>query len=219
MPDHQPKPMLLFDLDGTLWDSAAPVAESWNQVFQREDPSLPLLTVEDIHGVMGLTMREISETLYRSWQHPRRAEIFDECCTWEVEYLHTHCGALYPDLRPVMESLRARGFDLGIVSNCQAGYIRAFLNSSGSADLFTDYEEWGRTGKVKGENIRLVLARNGNREGIYIGDTKKDQEASLLAGTPFIHAAYGFGTAENPDGVIHSLAELPAEVLRVMSAC
>ena len=72
MPDHPLKPMLLFDLDGTLWDSAAPVAESWNQIFQREDPSLPLLTVEDIHGVMGMTMREISETLYRSWQHPLR---------------------------------------------------------------------------------------------------------------------------------------------------
>ena len=29
--------LLLFDLDGTLWDSAAPVAESWNQIFLRED--------------------------------------------------------------------------------------------------------------------------------------------------------------------------------------
>ena len=48
--------LLLFDLDGTLWDSAPAVAEAWNEVFQREDPSLPLLTVDDIHGVMGMTM-------------------------------------------------------------------------------------------------------------------------------------------------------------------
>ena len=58
--------LLLFDLDGTLWDSAAPVAAAWNEVFQREDPSLPLLTPDDIYGVMGMTMQEIGETLYPS---------------------------------------------------------------------------------------------------------------------------------------------------------
>lgn len=209
------KPMLLFDLDGTLWDSAAPVAESWNEVFQREDPSLPLLTADDIHGVMGLTMKEISEALYPDWRSPRRQEVFDECCTYEVEYLHSHCGTLYPDLRPVMEALKSSGYSLGIVSNCQSGYIAAFLSSSGTADLFSDYEEWGRTGLAKGENIRLVLARNGFDKGIYIGDTKKDREASLLAGIPFIHAAYGFGKVENPDGVIHRLSDLPAEIARL----
>ena len=202
--------LLLFDLDGTLWDSAARVAESWNEVFQREDPSLPLLTADDVHGVMGMTMDEISRTLYPDWNNPRRKELFDECCTWEVEYLLTHCGTLYPDLRPVMETLISRGFRLAIVSNCQTGYIGAFLSSSGLGDLFCDYEEWGRTGLAKGENIRLVMARNGFTRGIYIGDTKKDREAALLAGIPFIHAAYGFGAVENPDGVIRSLAELPS---------
>ena len=66
------KTMLLFDLDGTLWDSAAPVAESWNQVLQREVPSLPPLTVDDIHGVMGMTMKEIGQSLYPDCQIPNR---------------------------------------------------------------------------------------------------------------------------------------------------
>ena len=47
--------LILFDLDGTLWDSAQAVAESWNEVFRRTDPALPTLTAEDIHRVMGLT--------------------------------------------------------------------------------------------------------------------------------------------------------------------
>lgn len=207
--------LLLFDLDGTLWDSAAPVAESWNQVFQREDPSLPLLTVEDIHGVMGMTMKEIGDTLYPDYRSPRRQAIFEECCVYEVEYLHTHCGTLYPKFRETLETLKTEGYVLGIVSNCQRGYIDAFLASSGAADLFQDYEEWGRTGLSKGENIRLVMDRNGFSRAVYIGDTGKDQEASRLAGIPFIHAAYGFGRAENPEGVIHSLAELPAEIARL----
>ena len=201
--------LLLFDLDGTLWDSAPAVADAWNEVFQREDASLPLLTVDDIHGVMGMTMKEIGETLYPGFQSPRRAAIFDKCCTYEVEYLHSHCGTLYPDFFPTLESLKARGYELAVVSNCQLGYIDAFLSSSGASYLFKDYEEWERTGLTKGENIRLVMKRNGYTKGIYIGDTKKDREAAILAGIPFIHAAYGFGEVPDADGVIRSLADLP----------
>ena len=207
--------LLLFDLDGTLWDSAGPVAEAWNEVFQREDPSLVPLTVDDIHGVMGMTMKEIGETLYPDFRSPKREAIFDECCVYEVEYLHSHCGTLFPDFRPVMEALKAEGYDLAVVSNCQRGYVEAFLASSGAADLFIDYEEWERTGLSKGENIRLVMERNHYAKGVYIGDTKKDQEAARQAGIPFIHAAYGFGEAENPDGVAQSLAGLP-EVIRAL---
>ena len=207
--------LLLFDLDGTLWDSAPAVAEAWNEVFQEEDPSLPLLTVADIHSVMGMTMKEIGESLYPGFRSSRRSAIFDRCCRYEVEYLQTHCGVLYPDFRPVLESLKANGFELAVVSNCQLGYIDAFLSSADAADLFIDYEEWEHTGLVKGENIRLVMARNGYRKGIYIGDTGKDQEAALLAGIPFIHAAYGFGEVTGADGVIHSLSGLPAAVRKL----
>ncbi len=208
--------LLLFDLDGTLWDSAPAVADAWNEVFRRECPGLKPLTVDDIHNVMGMTMKEISLALYPDADMPRRAEIFDICCRYEVEYLYTHCGTLYPDFRPVMESLKAEGYELAVVSNCQEGYVKAFLTSSGAADLFLDYEEWERTGLAKGENIRLVMERNGYTKGVYIGDTKKDREAALLARVPFIHAAYGFGTVDSPDGIIHSLSDLPAEISRLI---
>ena len=210
------KPMLLFDLDGTLWDSAANVAEAWNIIFSREDPTLPALTKDDIHSVMGMTMKEIQDVLQPMLPDGRRDAVFGECCTYEVEYLREHGGEPYPELRPVMEELIARGYTLGIVSNCQLGYIDAFLTSIGVADLFSDYEEWERTGLVKGENIRLVMERNHVSRAIYIGDTRKDQEAAILAGIPFIHAAYGFGEVEAPDAVIHSLSELPA-VLEMLS--
>ena len=209
--------MLLFDLDGTLWDSAPAVAEAWNEIFQKEDPSLPLLTDDDLHSVMGMTMKEIGDSLYPEYQSPRRAAIFDRCYTYEVEYLYSHCGTLYPDFRPTLETLKDRGYDLAVVSNCQLGYVKAFLSSSGAADLFIDYEEWERTGLPKGENIKLVMARNGYTKGIYIGDTKKDREAALLAGIPFIHAAYGFGEVPEADAVIHSLSELPEAVEKLIS--
>ena len=205
--------LIMFDLDGTLWDSAQAVAESWSEVFRKEAPVLPLLTADDIHGVMGLTMKEISETLQRRMKTEIRDAVFDECCRHEVEYLYSHPGQLYPRLRETLEELRDMGYELAVVSNCQRGYVEAFLNSSGLGGLFLDYEEWERTGLTKGENIRLVMERNGYRKAVYVGDTRKDQEAARAAGIPFIHASYGFGETDSPDGVITALADLP-EMIR-----
>ncbi len=207
--------LVVFDLDGTLWDSAKSVAESWNEVFHRADPSLPDLTAEDIHGVMGMTMKEFSEVLHPNLPRAERERIFDECCRYEVEYLHSHPGELYPGLRETLEKLREDGWILTIVSNCQRGYVESFLHGSGLGELFADYEEWERTGLSKGENIRLVMRRNGFEKAVYVGDTRKDEEAAEQAGIPFIHAAYGFGKAERPDGVIRDIAELPAMLERM----
>ena len=202
--------LLMFDLDGTLWDSAQSVAESWNEVFREADESLPELTEADVHGVMGLTMKEISQVLQPGMKPEMCGPVFERCCRHEVEYLYDHPGKLYPHLRETLEELRAMGYELAIVSNCQRGYVEAFLKGSGLGEMFLDYEEWERTGRPKGENIRLVMERCGYEKAVYVGDTRKDQEAARLAGIPFIHASYGFGETEAPDGVIGAIGELPA---------
>ena len=204
--------LIMFDLDGTMWDSAEGVAESWNEIFREADPTLPALTADDVHRVMGMTMKEISEVLQPAMNPAVREEVFERCCRHEVDYLYDHPGRLYPGLRETLDALREAGYDLAVVSNCQRGYVEAFLHSSGLGDCFIDYEEWERTGLSKGENIRLVMERNGYRRAVYIGDTAKDQEAAKAAGIPFIHAAYGFGKTVEPEGVIRDITELPEAV-------
>ena len=204
--------LIMFDLDGTMWDSAQGVAESWNEVFREADPTLPELSAEDVHSVMGMTMKEISEVLQPTMDPAIREEVFERCCRHEVDYLYDHPGKLYPGLQETLDALRGMGYELAVVSNCQRGYVKAFLHSSGLEDRFIDYEEWERTGLTKGENIRLVMERNGYREAIYVGDTIKDQEAAKAAGIPFIHARYGFGETAEPEGVIADITELPGVI-------
>lgn len=204
--------LIMFDLDGTMWDSAVGVAASWNEVFREADASLPALTAEDVHKVMGMTMKEISQVLQPTMDPATREEVFERCCRHEVDYLYDHPGDLYPGLQETLDALRSMGYELAVVSNCQLGYVKAFLHSSGLGDRFIDYEEWERTGLSKGENIRLVMERNGYREAIYVGDTIKDQEAAKAAGIPFIHAAYGFGETVEPEGVIRDITELPEAI-------
>ena len=217
--------MILFDLDGTLWDSSEQVAQSWNIIFRYFESGtfpeekvtvpqltedyrflsetaasgvhLPMLTADDIRNVMGKTMAEIARQTMPDIEPENRKHIFKICETYEVEYIRAHGGILFPGVHETLELLRARGHKMAIVSNCQEGYIEAFLDSMDMGQYFCDYEEWGRTGLSKGENIRLVMERNNCTEGIYVGDTQKDKDAAEKAGIPFVWASYGFGTADS----------------------
>lgn len=203
---------LLFDLDGTLWDSAKEVAESWNIILQKYDPSLPSLTAKDIKSVMGKTMKEIAHTILTDMPDDERKELFIRCGTYEVEYIAEHGGTLFPGVRETIEKLYDDGCKMAIVSNCQIGYIDAFLKSMDMGKYFCDTEEWGNTELSKAENIRLVMERNNIKNAVYIGDTVKDYAAAKDAGIPFIHASYGFGRIEDAPCSISEFSELP-EVL------
>ncbi len=104
---------------------------------------------------------------------------------------------------------------MAVVSNCGLGYIEAFFSGNQTGGYFDDYENAVRTGKTKGENIRLVMERNGIERAIYVGDTMGDCEAARAAGIPFLHAAYGFGSV--PDApAVHAFSEIPAAIARML---
>nr|WP_275951711.1 HAD-IA family hydrolase [Flavonifractor plautii] len=102
-----------------------------------------------------------------------------------------------------------------IVSNCQDGYIEAFFQAHGLGKFFKDYENPGRTGKPKGDNIALVVQRNGLKKPLYIGDTQGDYNAATQAGVPFLHAAYGFGHIDREVPHVDAFADIPAAVKRL----
>jgi phosphoglycolate phosphatase len=101
------------------------------------------------------------------------------------------------------------GYHLYIVSNCQSGYIEAFLDYYRFHDLFEDIECYGNNTKQKNENISLIMNRNNLGKAVYVGDIQGDYEATTKAGLPFIHAAYGFGKINADVDRINSLKELP----------
>ena len=202
------KPMLIFDLDGTLWDASQSLAESWAAEIVRLSGRDKKYTIDEIHAVLGLTMDEIADRLLPEIEPPRRYEIFDSCMDYELEYLTEHGGELFPGTRETLDELREDGYKMAIVSNCQTGYIKTFLDSMNMHEYFCDIEEWGNTGLSKGQNIRLVMERNNVENAVYIGDIQKDLDAATEAGIPCIWAEYGFGTMDKPAGVIHTFSEL-----------
>lgn len=203
---------IIFDLDGTLWDSSEQVVRSWNEILRRRPETDIQITVEDMHGYMGKTMKKIAELMMPGLSAEVREDILHECERCENDYLRGCGGVLFPGLEEALAELSER-YGLYIVSNCQKGYIEVFLEYHKLEKYFSDHECNGGTGMEKGDNIRLVVERNKLDKVVYIGDTQGDCDASDYAGIPFIHAAYGFGTINREVPKVNNLYEI-AEVVK-----
>ncbi|MBR1430614.1 HAD family hydrolase [Ruminococcus sp.] len=199
---------IIFDMDGTLWDSSENVAISWTEKVRELGYDFPDITQQDVMGVMGLTMDRIADILFGSLPLEERRELLDRCCDNEEQYLLRHGGVLYPDLEKTLIRLKKK-YHLYIVSNCQSGYIETFLEHYGFGEYFDDIECYGNNLKGKGDNIALIVSRNGLDRAWYVGDIQGDYDSTMEAGIDFIHSAYGFGTIDHPVPELERLSDLP----------
>ncbi len=204
---------VLLDLDGTLWDSSISVAEAWTEKLKLMGLN-QVVTTEEIASVMGLPMDEIAEILFASEPKEQRIPLMEACCEYENEYISHHGGRLYPGLVETLKKLH-EDYLVAIVSNCQTGYIEAFIKYYHLEPYIDDLESYGSTLRYKDENIRLVFDRNHLEKAVYVGDIDKDRQASEKAGLPFIFASYGMGEVEGTPR-IDALDELPQRVAEVL---
>lgn len=198
---------IIFDLDGTIWDPIDTVLKAWNHCIKKHSQIKRELTRTDFEGTMGLQMPEISKKLFPYLSEDFRAQVIAECCQAESEYIKQYGGELYPNVEEVLNSL-SKKYKLFIVSNCQDGYIEPFYDFHKLEKYFLDYENHGRTGLSKGENINLIIERNHLNSPVYVGDTVGDFNAAKFAGIPFVYAKYGFGQVTEYDAEIEKFDEL-----------
>ena len=201
---------IIFDLDGTMWDTRKPICEAWNIILSRHEEIHRAPIVEaDLNDCMGLPMYDIAAKLFPQEQEPVRNALMDELCTFENGYLAERGGILYPQLAETLYTL-SKKYPLYIVSNCQDGYIESFLTAHLMSDFFKDTECWGRTRASKGVSNKILIERNKLNTPVYVGDTSGDAQSAKDAGIDFIYAAYGFGEVSDKDYIakIDSFEEL-----------
>lgn len=198
---------IIFDLDGTLWDSTEVVADAWNQAIH-ETTNLDLkVTADQLKGLFGRPLRDIVDNVFPMFDENQKKNIEQSLYHFEHDLLRQNTCPLYPSVPEVLSSL-SQTHKLFIVSNCQAGYIEIFLEKTGLGNYITDFTCPGETGLLKGDNIKLIIERNHLDSAIYVGDTQGDADACKIAGIPIIYASYGFGLVKEPDYVISQFSDL-----------
>lgn len=201
------KKAIIFDVDGTLWDSTDSIAHSYNETIRKLKLKSSSITQELIRSFMGYLREEIADLVFPEYPQQKRLEYIDICMQEECNHLLHHPGELYEGVEEGLKSLY-KTYDLYIISNCQDGYIEALFSAYDIEKYFKDYECSGRTGLKKGDNIKLIMKRNALYDAVYIGDTLKDKQASKEAGINFIYAAYGFGDVSDYQPTICKFCEL-----------
>lgn len=205
---------IIFDLDGTLWNAAAPITECWNKILAKHKIDLRL-TTKDLMNQMGKVLEDIADDLLPDIEQEKRYSILRECCEYENEYLALYGATLYNGVEEVFKEL-SENYSVYIVSNCQKGYIETFMKYYDLEKYVSDTENAGNTGLLKANNIKLVMDRNRLDKAFYVGDTLGDMKSTDKAGAEFIHAAYGFGTVPKDRYAVSDIKELPLLINKLL---
>ena len=199
---------LIFDIDGTLWDSTDLVAEGYNLQLRDEGLEHLCVTGPGLKSLFGKVMREIADVIFASVPEKDRYDLMERCMDRENTYLEENeCRIGYPGVRETMEKLSAK-YRLFIVSNSQRGYPELCMEKLGLTPYIQGHLCFGDTGTSKGKTIRRLMETHGIESCAYVGDTQGDYEATVEAGVPFVWCSYGFGTPEGYDRKVDSFKEL-----------
>jgi len=202
----------IFDVDGTLWDSVDVCVTSWNKAISEHSDYPPVVTREKLQCLFGKPMKEIFEAVFPGIPEEEQIRLAKYCEEYENRMLKEIPGTPYPEVADTIRKLSKKA-DLYIVSNCQSGYIELCMEGLGIGEYIKDYACYGDNKVSKGENIRLLMERNGLVNAVYVGDTQGDANACKEAGIPMIFASYGFGEVENIEYQINNFTELLSFVL------
>ena len=201
--------LAIFDLDGTLVDSAPDIAAALNRLMARQH--LAPFDLAEVTAMIGDGARALVEKALTL----RAAPIEEAAIAAFLEDLEANSAALtrpYPGMVPVLETLTAQGWTLAICTNKPMAPTTALLNSLGLAHHFALVLGGDSLSMRKPDprHVLAVLERLDMRPAwaVMIGDHRNDIQAALGAGVRSIFAAWGYGEGTGADASAASPAGL-----------
>jgi phosphoglycolate phosphatase len=186
-----------FDLDGTLVDSLADLADAVNHMLSSLDrPALPLAGVRLLigKGAHNLVCRALKSDDER---------IVQQGLTRFLEYNHEHIAdksRLYPGAREALENLADNGITLAAISNKNEALSRLILGELGIAPLFEVICGGDSFAEMKPSPLPLLKTLErldiSVTEAVMAGDSINDIEAGRRAGITTIGCCWGYGAPE-----------------------
>jgi HAD superfamily hydrolase (TIGR01509 family) len=171
------KPLLLFDLDGTLIDSRPLVFETFKQVFAKKLPDHKL-SEEELYSFFG---PPLEKSFGRYFPENEVEDVIDLYQQINLD-LHPSMLKTMPHAKELLSKLKEQGYTIGIVSNKRQKPVELGLTLSGLmpyTDIVLGKENLG-TPKPDPSGLRNAAEKTGYLydEIVYIGDTPSDVQAA-----------------------------------------
>ena len=215
--------LVMFDLDGTLIETGAEIAQAVNATLAGFD--FGPVTQQQINGWIGqgtteLLIQALASVSGTSQLQVRDGELLELVKIQFAEDYLLHCGTcstLYPEVREVLTALKAQGVKLAVVTNKEMRYTRVVLAAHALDGLF-DMVIGGDTLPVKKPDpagLLHCLQHFGvePEQALFVGDSSIDAAAANNAGVPVWLLPYGYNMNQDvracaPDRVIDDFSAL-----------
>jgi phosphoglycolate phosphatase len=218
-------PIVVFDLDGTLVDTAPDLIHTLNTILARE--SIPAIPFDTARPMIGAGVRPLLErALAERRQHPGEAAmdaLFARYIAHYQDHIADHSRP-YPGLEAALDRLGAHGFTLAVCTNKYEALSLRLLDALGLTSRFAAVcgQDTFPMKKPDPETLRLTIARAGGdaSRAVMVGDSETDVSVARAAGIPVIGVDFGYTRVPMadllPDRLIGHFDALPAAVLDLL---
>ncbi|MEW6643661.1 MAG: HAD family hydrolase [Pseudomonadota bacterium] len=214
-------PLVVFDLDGTLVDTAPDLIAALNFVLDRE--GLPALPMASARPMIGAGARKLIERGFEAEDRPLTIADLDRLTGDFIAYYADHIADLsqpFDGLNDALDDLAGRGFRFAVCTNKLEWLSRRLLDRLELSDRFAAICGADTFGVSKPDPaiLRQTVARAGGSvaRAVMVGDAGPDVGVARRAGVPVIGVTFGYTDVPiadlKPDRVISDLRELPVTV-------
>lgn len=203
---------IIFDLDGTLIDSAPDIAAAVNKVMVDIDDAE--LTVDYVEGFIGDGSRSMLHRIFNDRGIEHDKGFLDGKLAAYLEHYRRDPATktqFYPSVRQDLQSLADEGFKLGVCTNKPHALTLIVLEALGIKDLFGSVigADAVERRKPHEDHLLAVISDLGadRQKTYYVGDTEIDRACAHAAGVPFFLVNWG-GGRHLPTGTDMRIARL-----------
>jgi phosphoglycolate phosphatase len=216
---------LVFDLDGTLIDTAPDLARATNHVLERE--GLAAIPAESIRNWIGFGARRMVERGLSYHGTERSPAELDRLLEHFIDHYAANIAIEsrpFPLLTQTLDRLAASGAKLAVCTNKREGLSRQLLAALGLSERFAAVAG-GDTFPVRKphpDHLTGTVKRAGGEvtRSIFVGDSETDVLTARAAGIPIIGVSFGYTDVPmrelSPDAVIDHYAELGKALERLL---
>jgi phosphoglycolate phosphatase len=221
MPDAARPPIVVFDLDGTLIDTAPDLIHTLNTILATEN--IPALSFDTARPMIGAGVRPLLErALAERGKFPGEAEM-DALFERYLRHYQDHIADRsrpYPGLEPALDRIGARGFSLAVCTNKYEALSLRLLDALGLTSRFAAVcgQDTFPMKKPDPDMLRLTIQRAGGdiARAVMVGDSETDVIVARAAGIPVIGVDFGYTRIPmadlSPDRLISHFDALPSAV-------